>query len=277
MVQSDTGAQRIVSLAPSNTEILYALGLGDWIAAVTSYCDFPPEATAKPKVGTWIKIDDALIAEFQPDLVVTSSVVQGGAEERYRAQGLPIVHFDPTNLEMVYSSIVQLGTLAGVAARAEALAAEMRREIDAVAAAQADVPKLRVYIEEWHKPPMMSGNWVPDIVRAAGGEYGILEAGQYSRAVALDEVQAYDPEIIILSLCGLALRAKTEFVYTRADWQEISAVRRRQVYVIDDSYLNRPGPRLVEGVRLLAKIFAEAGQPAGTRAAGHESEAEHGG
>ena len=243
---------RIVSLAPSNTEILYSLGLEDKIVGVTAFCDYPEEARAKPKIGDWAHSHVENILALKPDLVFTSSIVQEASKEVFKNLPFRHVHLDPRNLEEVFESIRTIGEAT------EVLIVTMRNQIDGLVKTvypSTNVP--RVYIEEWHQPPMISGNWVPDMVRLAGGKYGLMNKGEVSRVVTTEEITAYDPEIAILSLCGYGERPKPELIITRPGWEDISAVRNRRVYVVNDTFLNRPGPRLVEGLRRLIRIIQQ--------------------
>jgi iron complex transport system substrate-binding protein len=115
----------------------------------------------------------------------------------------------------------------------------------------------RVYVEEWHQPPMASGNWVPEIVRAAGGEPFPILPGALSREVTLDEVARFGPALIVISWCGAGSLADKNLLLQRGGWDALSAVQQGSVRVIDDSLLNRPGPRLVEGAQRLYGWLAE--------------------
>ncbi|MBI4452883.1 ABC transporter substrate-binding protein, partial [Candidatus Woesearchaeota archaeon] len=117
------------------------------------------------------------------------------------------------------------------------------------------IPKPRVYIEEWHKPPTVSGNWVPSLVKTAGGDYSLIRGGVHSKEITTGQIQKYDPEIIIISICGMADKAPKEWVTKREGWQNLGAVKNGKVFVFDDSLLNRPGPRLTIGCEELAKII----------------------
>ena len=246
---------RIVSLAPSNTEILYRLGAGNFIVAVTRYCDFPEEAREKPKVGGWIDVNDELVEDFHPDLVLASTFLQNGIIEREKKKGINILSVLPTTLEEVFESFVRIGQLVEKEKEARELADSIKKEIAGIMKKTDSEIKPRVYIEEWHKPPMVSGNWVPDIVEMAGGEYGLIKSGEPSREISTEEIKNYDPEIIIISICGMGDKIPKEIVTKREGWEDLSAVKNGKVFVFDDSLLNRPGPRLLEGFRKIAEIL----------------------
>ncbi|MBI2208458.1 cobalamin-binding protein [Candidatus Woesearchaeota archaeon] len=248
--------KRIVSMAPSNTEILYALGVGDKIVAVTRYCDFPAEAKKKPKIGGWLDIKDELVMGYKPDLLLTSTFVQNEITEKYKKMGMNVVSLMPTTLVGVFNSIKKIGKLVGREKEAELLARNMNKRINEIKSKVKNADfKPRLYIEEWHKPPTISGNWVPTLARFAGADYSLIRAGYHSREVFLDEIQKYNPEFIVVSICGLNDRAPKEWIIKREGWENIRAVKNNNVHVFDDSLLNRPGPRLVDGLEKLASML----------------------
>ena len=248
--------KRIISLAPSNTEILYALGAEDRLVACTRYCDFPAEAAKKSRVGGWLDIKDELVMKHNPDLLLTSTFVQNKIVERYKKLGMNIESLMPTTLVGVYNSIKKIGKLVSKEKEADKLVRQMNKrviEIKNKSRFSNHTPKL--YIEEWHKPPTVSGNWVPTLAKIARANYSLIRAGHHSREVTTEEIQKYNPEYIIISICGLKNNAPKEWVTKRQGWENLSAVKNNRVFVLDDSYLNRPGPRLIEGLEMLANIL----------------------
>ena len=251
--------KKIISLAPSNTEILYALNAQDKLAAVTRYCDFPEEAKKKPRIGGWLDINDELVKSYNPDLILTSTFVQNKITSRYKKSKMNIVALMPTTLKGVFDSIIKIGKLVEKENEAIDLVDSMKNKFN-------DIRKKifllkekfflhpRVYIEEWHKPPTVSGNWVPDLVKIAGGRYDLIKSGTHSKEVTTEQIQKYDPEIIIISICGMADKAPKEWVTKRNGWGNLSAVMNKKVFVFDDSLLNRPGPRLTIGAEKLAEV-----------------------
>ena len=248
--------ERIVSLAPSNTENLYDLGAQDKLIACTRYYDFPEEAKKKPRIGGWLDINDELVKSYKPDLILTSTFVQNKITDRYKKSKMNIVSLMPTTLEGFYNSILKIGKLVGKEKESFALVASIKNKFDDIQnKTKKSKNKPRVYIEEWHKPPTVSGNWVPSLVKIAGGNYGLIKAGVHSKEVTTEQIQKYDPEIIVISICGMADKAPKEWVTKREGWQNLSAVKNNNVFVFDDSLLNRPGPRLTIGLKELAKII----------------------
>lgn len=248
---------RILSLAPSNTEILYALGLDSRIVGVTRYCDYPPSAREKPQAGGWLDIRMDKVAELKPDLILTSTFVQDKVKEKLESEGYEVFHVDPITLEDVLQSIIGVGIKVEAEENASALVKKMRADISAVEERTKSFRlKPKIYAEEWHKPPTVCGNWIPDLLEAAGAA-GLCEKGIHSRAVGNDEVINFNPDIIIVTWCGFGERAKLQWVVERKGWNEIKAVKENNIHVVDDSLLNRPGPRLVEGLKMLEKIVSE--------------------
>jgi iron complex transport system substrate-binding protein len=265
---------RLASLSPAVTEILFALGQGKNIVCTDQFSDYPDEAKAVPHLKDHQKVKTEDIKAFTPDIVFTSTLVQEKLAEKLKADGLGVVHQDPRSIPEVYQSIREIGQLLDCLPRAEALIAEMQSGFASVRKKVSLFPaRPRVYVEEWHHPPMVSGNWVPEIVRLAGGipfdltSAGLRSAsGQWSvgshppsREVSLEEVQTFDPDLIVLSICGAGSVASKDLLTNRAGWGELRAVKENHLFVIDDSLLNRPGPRLTEGAsRLFGWIFQVA-------------------
>lgn len=246
--------QRIVSLAPSNTEILYALGAADKIVACTRYCDFPEEAKKKPRIGGWLDINEELVRKYNPDLLLASTFVQNKITQKYRKSGMNIVALMPTTLKGVFDSITKIGKLVGKGNEALRVVNSMKNKFNKIQNKINSKNKPRVYVEEWHKPPTVSGNWVPTLVKMAGGDYSLIKAGVHSKEVTTEQMQKYNPEIIIISICGMSDKVPKEWVTKRKGWENLNAVKNNRVYVFDDSWLNRPGPRLAVGAEKLAEI-----------------------
>jgi len=248
--------KRIISLAPSNTEILYALGAQDRLVACTRYCDYPLEATKKPRIGGWLDIKEELIMKHKPDLLLTSTFVQNKITDKYKKLGLNIEALMPTTLVGVFNSIKKIGKLVGKDEEAEKLIKQMNKKIVEIKEKSRFTEYTpRLYIEEWHKPPTVSGNWVPTMARIARANYSLIRAGHHSREVTIEEIQNYNPEYIIISICGLSDRVPKEWITKRPGWENLSAVKNNRVFVFDDSVLNRPGPRLTIGLEMLANVL----------------------
>jgi len=242
---------KIVSLAPSNTEILYKIGAEDKIAATTSLCDHPEEALEKPSIGGWTNPDISRIHEFNPDLILASDDLQDNAVEKIESEGFPVKQVKPHTLEEVFTSIKEIGEAVNQGKEAENLVSEMKEEIDEVSLDGGP----RIYCEEWMDPPMVSGNWIPGLIQNIGGIY-FIEEGERSREFDLNELRDFDPEYIFLNVCGAGENLDTSQLADRDGWQDITAVKEGNVFVVDDSLLNRPGPRLLEGLKVVKELIS---------------------
>ncbi|RJQ22558.1 cobalamin-binding protein [Candidatus Woesearchaeota archaeon] len=241
---------RIVSLAPSCTEILFTLGLRSEIVGVTKYCDYPLAAELIPKMGGWMDIDFSRVLAQKPDLVFTSTIVQQNVAERARELGLEVLHTDPRSLPEILESILQTGNAVGRTHRAEELVREICDDADNLRKKTEHLPKKKLYVEEW--PLTVSGNWVPDLLEIAGAT-GIGKSGQLSFRVTPQDVAAFDPDAIVVSWCGFGTRVPLQKITERTGFRNLRAVKNRQVFVLDDTLLNRPGPRIIAGAHALAR------------------------
>ena len=239
---------KIVSLAPSNTEILYALGAEDEVVATTSLCDFPEGAVEKPSIGGWTNPKISRIHEFDPDLVLASDDLQDDAVDKIQSEGYPVFQVKPHSLEDVYESIIEIGREVERKEEALELVEEMKKNLDKI-----ELPgSPRIYCEEWMDPPMVSGNWIPDLIREIGGDY-FIEGGR-SREFPEENIIEFDPEFILMNVCGAGENLDPSVIMNRDGWEDTSAVENGNVSVVDDSLLNRPGPRLVEAAKEIFQI-----------------------
>lgn len=243
---------RIASLSPAVTEILFALELQDLIVCTDQFSNYPEAAKNIPHVKDHTKVNPQELYEYEVDLVFTSTVIQEKLAEQLKAQSFSVVHFDPRTLHGVYEMIRNIGMLLQCEEAAKELVLSMQQGFNDVKKKAALLPKkLKVYIEEWHNPPFASGNWVPEVARFAGVEQYPVPAGQLSPEVTLEQVQAWNPDFVVMSWCGAGALPDKEVLTEREGWSVLPAIQADAVRVIDDSLLNRPGPRLVEGARRL--------------------------
>ncbi|HEV8360785.1 MAG TPA: cobalamin-binding protein [Candidatus Thermoplasmatota archaeon] len=258
-------AQRIVSLAPSITETLYALGAGDEVVGVTSWCDWPSEAKGKPKVGGFIGIDARKVLDLKPDLVLASSsglADQGAKLAAIRDAGVEVHADRPRDLAGVLEHFLRVGILVGRPKETSALIERTRAAFEGIMDQVPAEPRPRVYYEEWGDPLMSvsEGIWIHDMIEAAGGANVFAGAGAEEPLVGADEVVAKDPEVIVVGWCGALGRKPTiEDVVARPGWSTTSAARAGRVHVVDDTFFTRPGPRLPEGLAQLAGLLHPKG------------------
>jgi iron complex transport system substrate-binding protein len=241
---------RIVSLAPSATATLSALGLADQVVGVTTHCDLD-----RPVIGGWLNPDYDEIAALSPDLVCTSDGLQREIRDNLQDRGYSVHHDEPSRLTDVLDGFESLAEAVDAPNAGADLRAEATRRLDAVdervdrALADADVDRARpvVYCEEWSDPPMAAGNWVPDAVEAAGGRYPFVDPGERSQEVDHETVRAADPDHAVLHICGTGDQVSPDRL-TERGWELDCSV-----HVVDDSLLNQPSPRLIDGIELLAE------------------------
>jgi iron complex transport system substrate-binding protein len=283
---------RVVSLLPSATEIVYALGLGDDLVGVTFECDEPPSARVDKTVVvggrdtrgmTPGEIDDYVtgqlgaggdlytlhagaLAGLDPELILTQDLCRVCAlPSDHVSDALDhlgcradVVSLDPYSLEEVLGTFVTVAEAAGVPQRGRDLVAGLRRRLDAVAVAVAGRPRPRVAIVEWVDPPFTAGHWVPDLVRAAGGEPVAARPGARSVQTTWAELAGAVPEVVLVTPCGFHLDGAAE--------QALGVVPHfpgAAVWAIDgDGLVVRPGPRLVDGVEAIAALLHPGTVPA---------------
>jgi len=238
---------RIVSLAPAATATIRELGVADRLVGITTHCR--AELDAAPTVlGGWLNPDLDELAALDPDLVCTSDALQTEVRDALRDRGVRVYHMDARTLPEVIEGFAALGDAVGRGAAGERLAARSRERLDQIRA-RATGARPTVYCEEWGDPPMAAGNWVPEIVAAAGGHHPFVDPGDRSRAVAREAVEAADPDHVVLHHCGHGARTDPA-TFTDRGWA-VDA----EVHVVDDALLNQPSPNLIDGAERLAGLF----------------------
>jgi iron complex transport system substrate-binding protein len=285
---------RIASFLPAATEMVYALGMGDRLVGVTHECDHPPEARTKPvvvrsaidtnglspsqiddAVGRMIRsgqslyvVDEQALRELEPDLILTQDLCQvcapSGNEIGRVLKWLPkpprVLYLTPRRLHEIFENIRHVGEAADRRNEADRLISQLHARVRAVKERTALLSfRPRVFCMEWLAPPYNAGHWMPELVELAGGLDGLAEKGRDSKRLAWEQVLDYAPEVLILSPCGFrldeAVRQAT-LLTCYADWKCLPAVKAGHVYAVDaNSYFARPGPRVVDGLELLAALI----------------------
>lgn len=249
-VMLDAPPQRIISVAPSVTEILFALGLDRRIVGVSAADDYPPEKVqTKTKVGS-VVLDVERILRLRPDLILGVASLQRGQLERLIAMKQPVIAVDAGTLPDVYEQIALIGGLTGRVEVAGRLVAEMRRRERAVERAVAGRKARRVYVEIWGEPLMTAGEgtFITDLVIRAGG-LNVFAGVHGWPQVSEEAVVRRNPEVIVVTY------PQGTRVLTRRGWQQVTAVKTRRVGVVSSSLVSRPGPRLVAGLERLARVI----------------------
>jgi iron complex transport system substrate-binding protein len=285
---------RIISLLPSATEIVAALGVADRLVGISHECDHPREIANLPRVtrceihgmdlrgedidrwvretlaarGTLYTLDEDRVRALQPDVVLTQQLcdvcaVSYGSVAAFAAS-LPtrprVLNLQPATLQDILVDVEQVAAALGVPERGADLVASLRQRIDAVARATAGAARRPgCFLLEWVEPPYCGGHWNPQLVDLAGGRELIGRSGQPSRRVSWDEIAGADPEVVVLALCGFALQRTLNEAARLGEapqWRRLRAVREGRVYAVDaNACFSRPGPRIVDSLELLAHIL----------------------
>jgi iron complex transport system substrate-binding protein len=251
--------QRIVSLAPAMTEILFALGLGDKVVGVTNYCNYPAEAKTKPKVGGFSTPSAELVVTARPDLVLATKINENFIPQLESA-GITVVVVESLDLPQVLEDIKLIGKFTGAAETANSLTADMQKRIDSITAKVSALPdeqKPAVYFEIWPDPLTTGGakSFVNSLITMAGGKNIAGDVDQDWVNLSPEMVLARDPKVAILCHHGSSLQTVEEFK-SRKGWEQVSAIRDNRIgLVVDENTVVRPGPRVVEGFEFLAQMF----------------------
>jgi iron complex transport system substrate-binding protein len=289
---------RIVSLLPSATEIVCAIGLGDELVGVTHECDFPPDVIGKPVIthsvhdlsasssrdihrlvtaslhggSSLYALDEEALADAKPDLILTQELCRVCAvsyrevNEVARAidADITVVSLEPTSIEGILNTITTVGAMTEAEDAAIDLVESLRERLGTVgekvqARRDAGGRSPRVVGLEWLDPPFATGHWVPEQIRQAGGWELLGSDGEASTQTTWDAVSEVDPEMLLLMPCGFHLQETIDaWAATRRPpgYPDLTAARRGQVFALDGSaYFSRPGPRVIDGIELLAEIF----------------------
>ena len=253
---------RIVSLAPGNTETLFALGLGSKVVGVTRLCDYPPEVPERVGIGD-IKVIGGYanpsierIVALEPDLVLASGSLQRKTVDLLEEKGLRVVALNPKTIDQVLQNIRLVGKICGVAKKADELAESLEKRIGfVVSRVSGETKKPRIYYEIWHSPLMSAGpgTWVHELVSLAGGLNIFSDAKQPYPVISSETVIQRNPEIIIIKVGYMGEVAKEE-IKRRPGWAVIDAVKNDRIYELEENIVIRPSPRIVQGLEELAKI-----------------------
>jgi iron complex transport system substrate-binding protein len=247
--------ERIVSTAPSNTEILFALGLGARVVGVTEYCDYPPEAKEKEKIGGFSTVDIEKITALNPDLILASEKTGIENIEKLEELGMTVVVLQPRNVEGILHDIKLVGRIAGVEEEVTALESTMRNRMEAVQKETQNLEKPEVLYIVWHDPLMGagSGTFISDLIDMAGGVNTAQDMEGY-KAISLEVVLERDPDVIITP-GGMGEQPIYDFVVSEERLGEVSAVKNERVYKIDQNIVSRAGPRIADALEELARFI----------------------
>jgi len=291
---TDSYSTKIVSLLPSATEIVCSLGLEDRLAGITHECDFPRHIAGRPAVtasrishetmtsseidhavrsqldghGSIYDLDTALLERLDPGLILTQelcdvcavSYKQVEKAARMYVAGAKVVSLEPNTIGDIFDNILMVGELTGADEKAKNVVDGLRNRLEVIRQKTANISsRPGVFMLEWLDPPFAPGHWVPEQVEIAGGIPLLGEAGKRSVTTTYDAILESNPEVLVLIPCGYYkedILRQLENTRFPSGWREMRAVRNGQVWALDaTSYFSRPGPRVVDGTEILARIF----------------------
>lgn len=247
--------KRVVSLAPNITEILFAIGAGDAVVGVTEYCDYPPEALTKTRIGDSRPNLEPLLA-LQPDLVVAMEVIRDDVLDTLQQLKIPLFILEARSLEHVYAHIQTLGRMLHRVQEANALAQSMRKDIQAIGDRTNSLSKPRVLYVVYPQPfiTVGSGSFIHQLLELAGGDNVAKDAGNPYPRLSMEFVMQKDPEILLFpSMGGEGSREADLDQWTR--WTTMTAVKNERLHFVPWTLISRPGPRLVHGLEALARVI----------------------
>jgi len=288
-------AERIVTTLPSATEIVALLGLGEKLVGITHECDYPPEVISKPVVMRSVfdstkmtsraiddavlervakgesvyAVDERLLKSLAPDLIITQELCEVCAtplkEVSKTISSLNpkprILSLTPHNLEEVLGDVIRVGKATGKADLAKSVVSKFEERVNSVRNAYADshVKRPSVFCLEWLDPVYCSGHWMPELVDYAGGKEILGRLGEPSSVVEWDDVLSADPEVIFVTVCGYDVKrtlSEISMLTRKLKWGELRAVKNGRVFLLDSpSYYSRSGPRLVDGLEIMAYLL----------------------
>ncbi len=260
-VTLSTKPQRIVSLAPSNTEILFAVGAGDQVVGVTKFDNYPPEAQTREQIGGFSAktISVERIVALEPDLVLAAGRIHQPVIEALAREHIPVVALTAHTFDEVYANIELVGRLTGHKAEADRVVAKMKAQVKAVTTKVSTIPadkRLKVFWEVWDKPLMTAGHntFIGQMIKLAGGVNIFSDAKESYPKVSPEAVVQRNPDVILgPSTHGKKLTVKQ--LSQRPGWGEINAVKNARIHLIDGDIVSRPGPRLAQGLQAIAKAL----------------------
>lgn len=244
--------ERVVSLAPAVTEILFELGLDEKIVGVSEFCNYPAIALEKPKMGDFLNPNIELIVAAEPHIVFVAAGLQEELIERLEQLGITVFCLDAENVDQVIKNVQMTGEIMGVSEVAQTLADEMQSRVDAIVFKVEGQERPIVFFEVWYEPLMTAGpnSFIDNLIELAGGQNLAADADSRFLQLSMEILFERDPDIYIA----------TDFqsindIKTRPRYENLTAVQTGRVYTIDDDIINRPGPRVVQGLEEVARII----------------------
>ncbi len=251
----------IVSLAPSITESLYAIGAGDLLVARTEFCDYPEEALELTTIGGFSSSTISLeaITDLEPDLVIGGSSYQADLIDALENAGIQVIILEPNSLAEINESLQTLGAITGHIEEAQALLDDMQVRLDAVTEIVADIPedqRMTVFYEVWNDPYMTTTNrtFIGELINLAGGVNIFADLDEDYPSISSEEIIEKDPQII-LGPSNHGDQLTSEVIATREGWSDLSAVKSGRIAIIDGNIVSRAGPRVMDALEAIAQAL----------------------
>ncbi|MDD5700559.1 MAG: cobalamin-binding protein [Dehalococcoidales bacterium] len=258
-VQIKDVPQRIISLSPSNTEIVYALGLEDRLIGVTTYCNYPPEVKDKPQVSQFSNVDIEKVVALEPDLILADSLHEADVIPALEKLGITVLAINPATMEEIFGDIGMIGRAAGQTESAESLLASLQDRTKAVTdrtAGPESGEKYRTFFVTWHDPIWTagSGTLINDLITRAGGTNIAADLKGHSQ-IDLETVIQRNPQVILI-LSSMGTQDNSfNYIKTEPRFQATDALKNNRVYLVDADIISRTTPRSVDGLEQIAKII----------------------
>lgn len=257
-VTIESRPERIVSLAPANTEMLAALGLEDRLVGVTTFDDYPPSVKDLPKMGDFVAPNLEAIGSARPDLVVSTTGVQADVLKKLEDVGAVVIAIDPQTLEGLYADIEMLGRATGAGSQAADVVVSMRTNIEEISSMVSREPVVTAFVEIGQNPlfTVGSGTLIDEMLTAAGGKNVVSQAGYV--AYSLEQLMTDNPQVYFATMGTMS---DPSDLAKRPGYDKLGAVKAGRVFSLEDDLVTRPGPRIVDGIRDMAQALHPAVAP----------------
>ena len=254
-VTIERAPERIVSLAPNNTEILFALGLGEKIVGVTAFCDYPEEALSIEKIGDYIAVNFEKVIELEPDLIVNYGELDPDAGKIYSDANIPVICYMPESIDEVIETINQIAIATDAVKEGNTLTNNMIQKRDEIIAKVKDTETIKVFYEIWHEPLQAAGkgSFIDGLIELANGENIARDAEDEYPIYDIEQLIENDPQVY---LTASDIPEKTvETISKRPGYEGINAIKNGKIYLLDGNILSRSGPRIVEALEIIAQTI----------------------
>jgi iron complex transport system substrate-binding protein len=252
--------QRIISLSPSTTETLFAIGAGDQVVGVTSYCNYPEEATTREIIGGFSPktISIETIISLNPDLVIAGVSAHQPIADTLKEAGIPVISIEPKSVDDVRAVIEELSIITGHEVRGKSLSDSIKKRIDTVQKKLSGLegPRLRVFYEVWDAPLMTAGpqSFTGQMINLAGGDNIFSDVKEEYPQVSSEELVSRNPQAIISSDTH-GDKLNSEALKEREGWESIDAYKNDHIILLDGDVVSRPGPRMIEAIEMMAEAL----------------------